>query len=553
MLTRRQLAQRLLRHAGLPLVRVLGGALTVALLGGVAEPYLIAQLIDRIARAQPTGLVACGAILIALYTALGAINLTNERGLQRIKQRIVQRLNADLLRAFYRTPYPTVLAHEQGYHLSRLYDEPRSLADLMPLVVQLTEGLILLAGALALCVWISWPAALVLGLVVPGVFLLTRRFQTRITAATLAEKEAEAHVRDDVGRAIDSYRMVRVFALQTPAWAAVADRLRRLFDAQRDRVTESSRFRIASALLLSYAEMVVWITVGFAVLRGHVTMGGLFGFISAYGRVVNGFRTVVATLPSLAALRGHLDRTAALLNTEDVATSYVETLPLVLTRASIGYGERIILRDVSLTIRRGDRIVITGPNGAGKSTLVHALMGFLPVRGIGTRVLPPNSISGTVNGAGFLPGSVWTNLIGHADATSTTLVRRWLHALGVDYELEGDPLRLSDGQRRKCEIARALAKPAELYVFDEPLAHLDDASQARIMECLFTACADKALIVVLHGAQDYLDRFDRIVHVDRGGVTVTPILREKHRLPVRASTMSVRPAAARTPDRRNPR
>ncbi|MGW5412990.1 TlrC/CarA/OleB/SrmB family ABC-F type ribosomal protection protein [Actinomadura geliboluensis] len=158
------------------------------------------------------------------------------------------------------------------------------------------------------------------------------------------------------------------------------------------------------------------------------------------------------------------------------------------------------LRLESLTVRAGERLLVTGPNGAGKTTLMRVLAGELrpdagEVRRTGrvgffrqdTPDIDPRTADTTVLGAYALgrPGSVDE----HADALLT---------LGLFQPSDlGLRLReLSYGQRRRIELARLVSEPVDLLLLDEPTNHLSPVLAEQLEEAL--AFYEGALVVVTH-------------------------------------------------------
>jgi ATP-binding cassette subfamily F protein uup len=158
---------------------------------------------------------------------------------------------------------------------------------------------------------------------------------------------------------------------------------------------------------------------------------------------------------------------------------------------SKSYGARTIVKDLSLTLRRGDRVGLIGPNGAGKSTLLKIILGELaPESGrvrLGTNVAPAyfdqlrsqldpeRTVAETVS-----PGSEWVEVNG---------VRK--HVLSYMAEFLFSPQRvnspvrmLSGGERNRLLLARLFARPTNVLVLDEPTNDLDLESLEMLEEAL---------------------------------------------------------------------
>lgn len=159
---------------------------------------------------------------------------------------------------------------------------------------------------------------------------------------------------------------------------------------------------------------------------------------------------------------------------------------------SKSYGELQLFRDLSMVVKRGDRIGIIGPNGAGKSTLIKALLGELPVDKGTTRV------GGSVDVGYYRQSHDHLNLSltiidflrqfveGQKEQTARDLAGAFLFT-GLEQD---KPLsNLSGGERSRAALAGLMAKGHNLLVLDEPTNHLDIDSAERLEEALlqFTA------------------------------------------------------------------
>jgi zinc transport system ATP-binding protein len=171
----------------------------------------------------------------------------------------------------------------------------------------------------------------------------------------------------------------------------------------------------------------------------------------------------------------------------------------------VAYGDRPVLRDVSLRFTAGEVVAILGANGSGKSTLIRAFLGLIPLRAgsvalFGTplrrfrqwhrigyvpqRVGAGSGVPATVRevvASGRLARRGVLRMPGAVDRAAVTAA---LDAVGLA-DRAGDPVAtLSGGQQQRTLIARALAGEPELLVLDEPTAGVDAASQDAFAEAL---------------------------------------------------------------------
>jgi heme ABC exporter ATP-binding subunit CcmA len=168
------------------------------------------------------------------------------------------------------------------------------------------------------------------------------------------------------------------------------------------------------------------------------------------------------------------------------------------------------LAGATLSVRRGEIVLLRGPNGAGKTTLLRLCAGLVPLeRGQG-RILGVD----LVRDRELVRHRV--GMIGHnnglySDLTVTENVRFWgrtvgastaevdaaLHRMGLDGRLANLPIsRLSAGQKRRTALAGLVARRAELWLLDEPHAGLDAAGRDELDQVLKLAAVAGATVMV---------------------------------------------------------
>jgi ATP-binding cassette subfamily F protein uup len=196
---------------------------------------------------------------------------------------------------------------------------------------------------------------------------------------------------------------------------------------------------------------------------------------------------------------------------------------------SKAFADKVIVRGFSTRIQRGDRVAVVGPNGAGKTTLVKLLLAELKPDagevklGTGLQIAYIDQARGELK-AGQTLWDVLTD--GAGDQVMVRGSPRHVAGYAKEFLFQDKQLRqpvssLSGGERNRLLLARALARPANLLVLDEPTNDLDMETLDLLEDLL--ADFDGTLILVSHD-RDFIDRLasSTIALNGRGGVVETP-------------------------------
>ena len=202
------------------------------------------------------------------------------------------------------------------------------------------------------------------------------------------------------------------------------------------------------------------------------------------------------------------------------------------------YDKRSVLHDVSLSVSRGEVVGLLGPNGAGKTTCFYSVMGLVKPDA-GRILLDGEDITElpmyrrAILGLGYLPQetSIFRGLTVEQNILSVLEVsepdrqerRDRLEQLLRDFGLtdlrKSSAMSLSGGERRRCEIARALAAEPSIMLLDEPFAGIDPISISDIRDLVLELKErDIGVLITDHNVRETLDIVDRACIIYDGQV-----------------------------------
>jgi hypothetical protein len=415
---------------------------------------------------------------------------------------------------------------------------------LMPVAAMTSEAVLfaLLFGSLA--IYNPLVALLTLAIFVPSVALYYCLVRQRLNRYGEEENRAQRRKSRTV---IETFRGYADLEIAGAYPAMLSD-----FDRSMDEII---RVRQRNATIAALPPMFteVGLAVGMAVLvafcagTDNTQMKLLFGiFAVASLRIMPSVRSIMGAWTSLRYNRYTIDvlRDARLYDTPAGIDTTQERMPFEREIRIEGLSfhfddapDRDILHDLSLTIRKGERIGIRGASGVGKTTLFNILLGFYrPTAGritIDGRPLDETNLRKWQNTIGYVSQSVFiadSSFMQNvalgcdpdridrrraAQALETAKLKEFIDTLpqGMETPIGECGFRLSGGQRQRLGIARALYKQADILFFDEATSALDNRTEERInraIEELSKANRELTIIVVAH-RESSLDYCDRII------------------------------------------
>jgi len=204
------------------------------------------------------------------------------------------------------------------------------------------------------------------------------------------------------------------------------------------------------------------------------------------------------------------------------------------------FGEFQVLRDVDLTLRRGEKIVICGPSGSGKSTLIRCING-LEVFQKGDLIVDGIALGNDLKRLAQVRREVGMvfqqfNLFPHLTvlenctlapievrkmprAQAEEIAHKYLKRVRIPEQANKYPGQLSGGQQQRVAIARALCMNPKLMLFDEPTSALDPEMVKEVLDTMVQLAMDgMTMIVVTHEMGFARQVADRVVFMDAGQI-----------------------------------
>jgi len=264
---------------------------------------------------------------------------------------------------------------------------------------------------------------------------------------------------------------------------------------------------------------------GLQVIDGSMNGAELFTFLFLLFGIMQPINTVLTTPGMIQRGIVAAERVLELLDTQPTVREGTKNAPLLrhelqLLNVEFGYrSDQTVIRDATLTVKRGQTVALVGPSGGGKSTLMDLIARFydpddggIYLDGVDIREFDLKSYRSTfgiVTQESFLFNDTVRNNIAYAAdvtdemviaAAKTANAHEFISRLPQGYDtMIGDRgVLLSGGQRQRLAIARALVRDPQILLFDEATSALDTESEMLVQEAINNLLTDRTAIVIAH-------------------------------------------------------
>ncbi|MEU0151597.1 thiol reductant ABC exporter subunit CydD [Micromonospora fulviviridis] len=546
-MNRRPFDPRLLRRVpaarrDLAVLAILGGLTALLVVAqATALATVLATAIDgRLHRPALAGLLAAVAARALVSWAQGTVAA-------RAAATVKAALRADLLRAVGRHG-PTWVAGRRAGQLATLAGrgldalDPYFTGYLPQLVLSVTVPL----AVLARIVLADWSSALIIALTIPLIPIFGALLGWQAQAATERQWRRLSLLGGHFLDMVAGLPTLRAFGRAR----AQVDVVRRMADGHRQATMATLRIAFLSALVLelvaTLSVALVAVPVGIRLLGGGITLSTALLVLlltpEAYLPLRAAGSRFHASMEGLTALDEALTLSAT---PEAAGPAGTRPAPdgrgeIRFEGVTVAYERTTALRDVTLTIRPGERVAVIGPSGAGKTTLLNLLLGFVTptagrvtVDGVDLAGVDLDAwrreLAWVPQRAHLFAGSLADNIrLGAPDTPDAALAGAVTDAAldevvtalpdGLGTTLGERGHGLSSGQRQRVALARAFLRDAPLVLLDEPTARLDSASEAVVLAATRRLVIGRTALLVAHRPA-LLEDADRILRVEDGRVT----------------------------------
>ncbi len=501
----------------------------------LAGSYMLRPIINRYivpadgSRGDAAGLFGALVIMALVYAAGVAANYAQAKVMLTVAQNALQKIRNDLFVKMQTLPVRFYDTNSNGDLMSRFTNDVDTVGQMLSsTLVQLFSGALSIAGTLALMLYTNIYLTIVTLIMVPVMMKAGRAVAKRSQKYFSAQQTSLGAVNGYVEEMITGQKVVKVFCHEETA----KEEFRILNRDLRNNQIKAQFFGgIMGPVMGNLSQVNYSLTAcigGLLCVWKNFDVGGLTIFLNfsrQFSRPINEISmqigNVFSALAGAERVFAVMDQEPEQENDSDAVTLDPMKGHVVLDHVTFGYRPgKVILKDISLYAKPGQKIAFVGSTGAGKTTITNLLnrfydiqSGSITIDGVDIRHIERNNlrqnIAMVLQDTHLFTGTVRENIrYGRLDATDEEVIQAAKTASahsfimrlpqGYDTMLEGDGANLSQGQRQLLNIARAAISKAPVLILDEATSSVDTRTEKHIEHGMDRLMAHRTTFVIAH-------------------------------------------------------
>ena len=526
-------------------------ALLISVTGMVYPIITRTMLNDYFPNGLYKKIVIAGCIVLALYIIRMFLRYFVQYYGHVIGVKMQSQMRKDLFAHLQKLPYSFYDNNETGRIMTRITSDLFEVCELAhhgPENLLISSVMIILSFAYLMT--INWVLTLIVFACVPILIIVTVHFRKAMNSAFDDRRKSNATINASVESSVTGIRVTKAYTNSAREVEKFNKGDEEFVDSSRRAYKAMAKFFSSTAFITDVFNVIILIAGGVFLSLGQITAGDYTAFVVSVNLFISPVNTLINFMEQYQNGLSGFKRFVEIM--EEEPESERETAkPLENVQGEIEFQNvtysyatsKEVLHNVSLKLKKGEKLALVGPSGGGKTTLCHLLPRFYNIEGEengailidGTdiRDLTLDSLRksiGIVQQDVFLfVGSIKENILyGKPDATDEEIIAAAKKANIHDYIMTLDDgydtqigergVKLSGGQKQRLSIARVFLKDPAILILDEATSALDNTTEVLIQQSLDELCKGRTTLVVAHRLSTVRNA-DEIAVIMNGKVT----------------------------------
>ncbi len=530
----------LIQDKKLLLILALICALPIALIKGF-QAYFVKEIFEYIFENQSDVsdlvfkcLILCGSQLIMVF--LRVFYYGNIRN-------IIELLSCRIREKIYSTvtniPFNDYLKFKPGELISLAIFDTNSFAFSLNYAASLLREPLIAFVLLGVAFYHDWQLTMFVLAIVPIIIWILNFTGKKVKKHTKVSQKLMGNLSEKMNEIIEGIIPIKLYAVEGIHLKRFETDNENFLKAKESSIKYEEHSKPSIELVGTFAIIGVILFAYYRIQQGNLTTAEFMSFIAALVLFLEPIKKINVANIGLNQAKAAGERIFSLINTEvNEEKTNVSKLnfnkEIELRDVCFSHGQSQVLKNVSLKIRKNEKIAIVGESGCGKTTLLNLLLGLyqidegeILIDGQNINSLEEDELRSYfsyIDQRSFvLEDSVFENIL--LGQGKTIEIEQLAKSLEVDFLgkenfeslIKESGKNFSGGQIQRISILRSLLKKADIYIFDEATSALDNATEQSVNRAIMEKLEDKTIISIAHRLNSIQD-YDRVIILDQGEV-----------------------------------
>ncbi len=398
----------------------------------------------------------------------------------------------------------------------------------------------------AYLLYVDWRLTIFILIALPVTTAILRKFAKSVRKYSRQNQESMEDLTQIIKESLDGTRIVQSFNLQDEMRQRFEDQASEFLRSKGKIISREEASGPVSESLVSIFVALLLIYIGQRALQSQSSIGDFMSFIMALGLLADSAKKVQGGYIKMQQSAVALERLNSILDNTSVVPEVAQpkSFPTVwdgieFRDVSFKYDNEHVLRNVNLTIKRGEKVALVGSSGAGKSTLINLLprffdptsgqifIGGISIHEMKLEELRANTALVTQDVFLFsdsVEKNIWSGDFnkppeGVENAAKLANAHEFIenNPEGYNSKVGERGARFSGGEKQRISIARAIFKNAPILILDEATSALDSESELEVQKGLDSLMQGRTALVIAHRLST-ISKCDRIIVMDKGQI-----------------------------------
>jgi ABC-type bacteriocin/lantibiotic exporter with double-glycine peptidase domain len=487
-----------------------------------------------------------GLSLIVFYVLRTLFSLYYYKSIATFVRESYYSISTKLFKNYIGMRYRDYIERNSSHFVQAIVSEANNVSNILFSLVIIFGEIFIIILIYSVLLYVNWKLTLLITLFLAiNILIMSQTVSKKIKNSGEIRAYEQRNFHEILGNAFGNFKMIKLQTDEKNMIDRFENSCRGVTKAYITSETLSHSPRLfleAMGFVLVISIVLYWVVSygsDVSAMMGVLTLFivALYRLMPSFNRIVTNYNSFLFNKKALDLVGKDMNIKTEMLGSEDI----VFKREITVKNISFDYiKDRATLKDINITIKKGEKVAFVGESGSGKSTLVDVIIGLLvPKDGyimIDDIKLSPKNLQAWRKKIGYIPQDVYLFDATVAENVAFTTrdkvdeerlvevlkeaeIYSFLkeHQDGIDTYVGEGGVKLSGGQKQRVAIARALYHKPEILVMDEATSALDDSTEKAIMKKIYEVGKDKTMIMIAHRLST-IEGCDRVYRVENGKV-----------------------------------